>query len=152
MIEPRRPHPGFAAHRDALQERLLASRATPAERATALMVFAEVLRRLGRQTHDCAGTATEIGDRLGVDKVSMSKSLALLERIGAIARVKRGRNKIITVTPEAPPMSCGVRKSPMTKANTMSAPATSPGAVSGRTRRRKIVTRPAPRSAAASNR
>ena len=100
MIEPCRPHPGFAAHRDALQDRLLKSRATPAERATALMVFAEVLRRLGRQTHDCAGTATEIGDRLGVDKVSMSKSLALLERIGAIARVKRGRNKIITVTPE----------------------------------------------------
>lgn len=30
----------------------------------------------------------------------MATTLALLERVGAISRVKRGRTKIITVTPE----------------------------------------------------
>jgi hypothetical protein len=30
----------------------------------------------------------------------MAEALALLERVGAIHRVKRGRTKVITVTPE----------------------------------------------------
>ena len=88
------------AYHDAVLDRLMASGVTPAERATALMVLAEVLRRLGWQTYECTRSAADIGDRLGLNKASMSKSLALLERVGAITRVKRGRTKIITVTPE----------------------------------------------------
>jgi DNA-binding MarR family transcriptional regulator len=36
----------------------------------------------------------------GVDKADMARTLATLERVGAINRVKKGRTKIIAVTPE----------------------------------------------------
>ncbi|MFE1423940.1 hypothetical protein ACFW8D_34790, partial [[Kitasatospora] papulosa] len=34
------------------------------------------------------------------DKAQMARALDLLEKVGAIHRVKRGRVKVITVTPE----------------------------------------------------
>ena len=48
----------------------------------------------------CTKTAAELGELLGIDKGNMARTLALLEQIGAISRVKRGRTKVITVTPE----------------------------------------------------
>ena len=45
-------------------------------------------------------TAADLCDLTRTDKAQMARSLNLLEEIGAIRRVKRGRNKIITVTPE----------------------------------------------------
>jgi DNA-binding transcriptional ArsR family regulator len=90
---------GISFH-DAVRDRLIASGATPAERATAHMVLAEVVRRLGWQTYECTRTAAEIAQQMELQPMAVSHALALLERVGAITRVKRGRNKIITVTPE----------------------------------------------------
>jgi predicted MarR family transcription regulator len=60
----------------------------------------EVIRWLGWQTYACEKTAAELGDILGIGAASMTRTLNLLESVGAITRVKRGRTKTITVTPE----------------------------------------------------
>lgn len=87
-------------YHDAIRTRLMATKATPAERATALAVLGEIKRWMGWQVFTCTKTAAELGDLLGFNKVTMSDTLALLEQIGAIGRVKRGRIKVITITPE----------------------------------------------------
>lgn len=85
---------------DAIVDRLKASGATFAERATAQAVLAECIRWLGWQNYEVTRTAAEIGDRIGLAKGNTAAALALLERVGAISRVKRGRTKVITITPE----------------------------------------------------
>jgi len=85
---------------DAVQARLLQSGATPAERGIAFNVIAMIVRHLVFAGHDCTKTASELCEITGINKVSMAEALALLERVGAIHRVKRGRTKVITVTPE----------------------------------------------------
>lgn len=85
---------------DAVQARLLQSGATPAERGIAFNVIAMIVRHLVFAGHDCTKTAAELCEITGINKVSMAEALALLERVGAIIRVKRGRTKVITVTPE----------------------------------------------------
>jgi hypothetical protein len=87
-------------YHDAIRARLLATKASPAERALALAVLQEIKRWMGWQVFTCTKTAIELGELLGFDKTTMSDTLALLEQIGAIGRVKRGRIKVITVTPE----------------------------------------------------
>lgn len=87
-------------YHDAMRDRLLASAATPAERLAAGRVLMEIIRWLGWQSYECQKTAAELSDLLGVDPAYMTRMLNLLERVGAIARVKRGRTKVITVTPE----------------------------------------------------
>lgn len=87
-------------YHDAIRARLMATKATPAERAIALAVLAEIKRWMGWQIFTCTKTAAELGDLLGFNKATMSDTLTLLEQIGAIGRVKRGRIKVITVTPE----------------------------------------------------
>jgi DNA-binding transcriptional ArsR family regulator len=88
------------AYHDTVRDRLLASGATPAERTTAQAVLSEVLRWLGWQTYECTRSASDIAQQTGLDPAIVSTALALLESVGAITRVKRGRTKIITVTPE----------------------------------------------------
>jgi DNA-binding transcriptional ArsR family regulator len=90
---------GYEYH-DAIRSRLIATGATPAERGVAHMVLSEVIRWLGWQSYECSRTAAEIGASLGLHKVVVSEALALLEGVGAITRIKRGRTKAITVTPE----------------------------------------------------
>jgi hypothetical protein len=85
---------------DAVQARLLQSGATPAERGIAFNVIAMIVRHLVFAGHDCTKTAAELCEITGINKDSMAAALALLERVGAIIRVKRGRTKVITVTPE----------------------------------------------------
>ncbi len=87
-------------YHDAIRARLLAAKATPAERMSALAVLQEIKRWMGWQVFTCTKTAGELGDLLGIDKGDMARTLALLEQIGAIGRIKRGRIKVITVTPE----------------------------------------------------
>jgi DNA-binding transcriptional ArsR family regulator len=65
------------------------------------MVLAEVIRWLGWQSYECTRTASDIAQQTGLLPKTVSESLALLERVGAVTRIKRGRTKIITVTPEA---------------------------------------------------
>jgi DNA-binding transcriptional ArsR family regulator len=90
---------GHAFH-DAVRDRLIATGSTPAERGAAHLVLAEVIRWLGWQSYECTRTAAEIAQQTGLHPMAVSEALALLERVGAIARVKRGRTKVITVTPE----------------------------------------------------
>ena len=49
---------------------------------------------------DAGKTAADLAEMQGVLKSQMAETLALLEKVGAISRVKRGRTKVITVTPE----------------------------------------------------
>ena len=87
-------------YHDAIRARLMATTASLAERAIALAVLQEIKRWMGWQVFTCTKTAAELGELLGIDKGNMARTLALLEQIGAISRVKRGRTKVITVTPE----------------------------------------------------
>jgi len=87
-------------YHDAIRARLMATKATPAERMAALGVLMEIKRWMGWQVFTCTKTAGELGELLEIDKGDMARTLALLEQIGAIGRVKRGRIKVITVTPE----------------------------------------------------
>ena len=87
-------------YHDAIRERLTKTNLTAAERAQALAVLQEIKRWLLWQEFTCGKTAAEIGDLLGFNKFDMSRTLATLEQIGAITRVKRGRTKVITVSPE----------------------------------------------------
>ncbi len=87
-------------YHDVIRTRLMATDATPAERAIALAVLQEIKRWLGWQTFICTKNAAELGELLGFNKVTISDTLSLLEKIGAMTRAKQGRVKIITVTPE----------------------------------------------------
>jgi len=82
---------------DTVRDRLNMQPLSVSKRATAIMVLSEVCRQLPWEDHVCSKTATELADILKMHRGEMSDSLALLE---AIRRVKRGRTKVITVTPE----------------------------------------------------
>lgn len=85
---------------DAMLERLSTDETTAIERAQALATLTIIIRHLGWQTHVCDKSATELAGLLGVHKSTMSRTLNLLEQVGAIRRAKRGRTMVITITPE----------------------------------------------------
>jgi predicted MarR family transcription regulator len=87
-------------YHDAIRDRLLAAKVTQAERFAARTVLHEIVRWLGWQTYACEKTAAELAELLDMDAGDMTRTLQLLESVGAIERVKRGRTKTITVTPE----------------------------------------------------
>ena len=59
-----------------------------------------ICRHLSWQSYECSKTAADLCEITRTDKAQMARALDLLEQVGAIRRVKRGRTKIITVTPE----------------------------------------------------
>jgi hypothetical protein len=85
---------------DAVQARLMATNATPAERNAALATLLLITRHLEWQSYVCTKIAADLAEMQGVKRQDMKDTLALLEQVGAIHRVKRGRTKIIAVTPE----------------------------------------------------
>lgn len=85
---------------DAVQARLMESSATAVERAMALATLLLITRHLAWQDYTCTKVAADLAEMQGVQKTHMSATLKLLESVGAISRVKKGRMKIITVTPE----------------------------------------------------
>ena len=85
---------------DEVQVRLLQTKATPAERGIALATLTMIVRHLGWQSYSCEKTAAELCNLMGINKVSMAETLALLEQVSAITRTKRGRTKVITINPE----------------------------------------------------
>lgn len=87
-------------YQDAVTVRLSEKAATPAIRDRALATLWVILRNLQWQSYECSKSASDLCEVLGHDKADMARTLQLLEEVGAIHRVKRGRNKIITVTPE----------------------------------------------------
>ena len=78
----------------------MATNATPAERDAALATLLLITRHLEWQGYACTKIAADLAEMRGVKPQNMKETLALLERVGAISRVKRGRTKLITVTPE----------------------------------------------------
>lgn len=85
---------------DAVRDRLNMRPLSVSKRATAIMVLAEICRQLPWEDHVCPRTAADLAEILKMHRGELSESLTLLEEIGAIQRAKRGRTKVITVTPE----------------------------------------------------
>ena len=87
-------------YQHAITARLNQIASTPAKRNEALAVLWQIVGNLGWQTYECTKTAADLCDMLSMKASDMSNTLKLLEQVGAICRVKRGRTKVITVTPE----------------------------------------------------
>lgn len=87
-------------YQDAVTERLFIAAKTTAQAYHAQAVLWQICRNLGWQTYECTKTAADLCETMRTDKAQMARALDLLEQVGAIHRVKRGRVKIITVTPE----------------------------------------------------
>lgn len=85
---------------DAVQTRLMETSTSAAERDAALATLLLITRHLEWQGYACTKVAADLAEMRGVKKSAMAETLALLERVGAISRVKKGRSKIIAVTPE----------------------------------------------------
>lgn len=87
-------------YQDAITERLRSSGRTVAQQLQAQAVLWQITRHLGWQTYECAKTAADLCEITQIKPPHMADTLKLLEDVGAIRRVKHGRTKIITVTPE----------------------------------------------------
>lgn len=87
-------------YQDAVTERLRNSGQTLARQHQALAVLWQITRHLAWQSYECTKTAADLCNLTGITPNNMSPILSLLEEVGAIRRVKRGRVKIIAVTPE----------------------------------------------------
>lgn len=85
---------------DAVQARLMETKATAPERDAALATLLLITRHLAWQDYTCTKVAADLAEMRGVDKAHMARTIALLESVGAISRVKKGRTKTIAVTPE----------------------------------------------------
>ena len=87
-------------YQDAVTERLRNSGQSLAKQHQALAVLWQITRYLGWQNYECTKTAADLCEISQIKPSHMADTLKLLEEVGAIQRVKRGRTKIITVTPE----------------------------------------------------
>ena len=87
-------------YQDAVTERLFEAAKTTAQAYHAQAVLWQITRNLGWQSYECTKTAAQLSEITRTDKAHMARALKLLEDVGAIRRVKRGRVKVITVTPE----------------------------------------------------
>lgn len=87
-------------YQDAVTERLRKAAPSLAKQHEALAVLWQICRHLGWQSYECSKTAADLCGFMGMKAPNMATALDLLEQVGAIRRVKRGRVKIITVTPE----------------------------------------------------
>jgi hypothetical protein len=88
------------AYHDTIRDRIHALPLSPAKRAMAIMVMAEIVRWLPWEDAACSKTAAEMADLLKVCQMDISTALKTLEQVGAIRRVVRGRTKLIYVNPE----------------------------------------------------
>lgn len=85
---------------DTIRDRLKGLPLTSAQRAQAFYVLSEIIRWLPWQDFVCSKSAEELSEILGIKKTHLSTTLRILENVGAIRRIRRGRSKVITVTPE----------------------------------------------------
>ncbi len=87
-------------YHDAVTERLRASGHSVVQQLQALAVLSHISRHLAWQSYECTKTAADLCELTQIKPPHMAVTLKLLEEVGAIRRVKRGRAKAITVTPE----------------------------------------------------
>ena len=87
-------------YQDSVTERLRKSGQTLAKQHMESAVLWQITRHLVWQFYECSKTAADLCDLTGISPNNMVPVLKLLEDVGAINRIKRGRVKVITVTPE----------------------------------------------------
>ena len=87
-------------YHDTIRDRIHALPVSAHKRMVAVAVMAEIIRWLPWQDAACSKTVTEISELLKVRQADVSESLTLLEQVGAIRCVVRGRTKLIYVNPE----------------------------------------------------
>lgn len=87
-------------YQDAITERLFAAAPTATKAKEAQAILWQICRHLAWQSYECTKTAADLCEITRTDKAHMARALNLLEEVGAIRRIKRGRMKVITVTPE----------------------------------------------------
>ena len=87
-------------YHDTIRDRIHALPLTAPKRTMAITVMAEIIRWLPWQDAACSKSAAEIADLLKVNVSDVSRAIAILESVGAIHRVQRGRTKLIYVNPE----------------------------------------------------
>jgi hypothetical protein len=87
-------------YHDTIRDRIHALPMSAPKRTMAIAVMAEVVRWLPWQGAECSKTAGEIADLLKVRPIDVSSALQVLEQVGAIRRVARGRTKLIYINPE----------------------------------------------------
>jgi hypothetical protein len=87
-------------YHDAVTERLRDSGASLVKQHQAHSILWHITRHLGWQSYECTKTAADLSEITRITPNNLSPILALLEEVGAIRRVKKGRSKVITVTPE----------------------------------------------------
>lgn len=87
-------------YQDAINHRLLHSGRTQAQIQRAKSVLWDIVRHLSWQSYECQKSAADLCEITQIKPPNMASTLQLLEEVGAIRRIKRGRTKIITVTPE----------------------------------------------------
>ena len=87
-------------YQDTITERLFEAAPTTAKAHQAGMILWTICRHLVWGRYECEKTAAQLCEITRTDKANMARALNLLEEVGAIRRVKRGRVKVITVTPE----------------------------------------------------
>lgn len=85
---------------DAITQRLRDAPVTPAQRMGAVAALHFIARNLEWEYHSCTKLPSELADDMGVDRAQMSRILKLLEKVGAIYRVKSGAERVIVVSPE----------------------------------------------------
>ena len=85
---------------DTIRDRIHALDLPLGRRTMAIAVMTEVMRWLPWQDAACSKTAAEIADLLKAREIDVSSALKLLEQVGAIHRLRRGRTKQIFVNPE----------------------------------------------------
>lgn len=84
----------------AIHNRLRQSAPTPAKRGQAIEVLWVMIQYMEWESHVVKKTAAELSDLTGIKPSNLSVTIKLLEDVGAIRRVRDGRQNIITITPE----------------------------------------------------
>lgn len=85
---------------DAMTDRLMRAAPTLAKRNEALAVLWIMTRHMAWQSYEVQKTAAELSELTGIKPSHLSVTLKLLEDVGAICRVRKGRTNVITITPE----------------------------------------------------
>lgn len=85
---------------DAMTNRLMQVAPTTAKRNEALAVLWIMTRHMAWQNYEVQKTAAELSELTGIKPSHLSVTMRLLENVGAIRRVRKGRTNIITITPE----------------------------------------------------
>ena len=87
-------------YQSTIRHRLTESGVTLAQKNQALAVLWTLTEFLKWQSFEIDASISEIAEHTGIVRPNLSKTLKLLESVGAINRVQKGRRSCISITPE----------------------------------------------------